>query len=219
MFSDHRVRKQVLRRRGVLRRGRLNGVSDLSQAIDAFDRAQLDRDADLAGTVLDPDFSLVRVQPTPSSQSREEWLALLPDYVVHDYEVVERFVHERGDTAAVLQQVRQSTTVSGQDIAGLDVVTDVWLRTPSGWRLWRRHLTPVAVDSAAGTGEGAAARMSGSGTGDGSDPSAKATVSEIAAVLATIADAGQDPAELTPADMEQYVEAFRALKHQGEQDQ
>jgi hypothetical protein len=75
------------------------------------------------------------------------------------------------------------------------------------------------VDSAAGTGEGAAARMSGSGTGDGSDPSAKATVSEIAAVLATIADAGQDPAELTPADMEQYVEAFRALKHQGEQDQ
>ncbi len=48
------------------------------------------------------------------------------------------------------------------------------------------------------------------------EPGSRATVTEVAAVIAAIANAGQDPAELTSQDMEQYVEAFRALKHQGD---
>ncbi|MDP9240236.1 MAG: nuclear transport factor 2 family protein [Actinomycetota bacterium] len=186
-------------------------MSDLSMAIGAFERAVLERDSGLAASVLDADFTVVQVEPAPSSVTRTEWLESLRDTTVHDHEVLERFVHEDGETAAVLQKVRMSATLGGDDRAGIEVLTDVWRLRADGWRLWRRHFTPPAGDAAATSEEHRAAR-----TADLARPAEvdKATVTEVAAVLAAIANAGHDPAELTPADMEQYVEAFRALKQQ-----
>jgi ketosteroid isomerase-like protein len=187
------------------------GVSDLSMAIGAFERAVLERDAALAASVLDPDFTVVQVEPAPSSVTRAEWLEALRDTTVHDHEVLERFVHEDGDTAAVLQKVRLTATVAGDDQAGTEVLTDVWRLRADGWRLWRRHFTPPAPAVLDASEARRAARMAELARPADAD---KATVTEVAAVLAAIADAGHDPAELTPADMEEYVEAFRALKQQ-----
>ncbi len=183
--------------------------------MDVLDRAQLERDTAAAQSVLDADFALVRVQPEPSALTRLQWLDALPDDVIHDYEVVERFVHEDSDTASVLQLVRLSATVAGQDRSGQQAVTDVWRRRSDGWRLWRRHVTPT-LEAEVETAQGVAARTAATGPGEGHDPAARATVTEVAAVLAAITDGGQDPASLSADDMEEYVEAFRALKRQGE---
>ena len=190
-------------------------MSDLSQAIDSFERAVLDGDADLAVGWLDADCARLQVDPTVSSLDRDEWAAALRTEVVHGYEVLERFVHEDADAAAVLQQVRLSATVDGQDRNGTQTLTDVWRQRGEGWRLWRRHVVPDA-DLAAEqqSSEAAAARAAMARdvrTGDAPEPS-KATVTEIAAVLAAIADAGEDPNALTMEEVEQYVQAFRALK-------
>jgi ketosteroid isomerase-like protein len=191
-------------------------VSDLRQAIESFDRAVLDGDAGLAATLLDAECARLQVEPTPSALERDGWLSAVDADVVHSHEVLERFVHEDGDTAAVLQQVRLSVTVDGQDRAGTQAITDVWRLRSNGWRLWRRHVTPDPglAEEQRGS-EAAAARAAaagGSESSDTSDRGTKATVTEIAAVLAAIADAGEDPNSLTMEDVEQYVQAFRALK-------
>lgn len=203
-------------------------MSDLSLAIGVLERAVLERDAVLAGSVLDPGFAAVQVEPAVSVVERDDFLAALREGAVAGHEVLERFVHEDGDTAAVLQQVRTGRAADPADPdadgAGLATVTDVWRQRADGWRLWRRHRTPSRDELGAAADERRASRAAGIGSApapdagpeSATDSTTRATVAEVAAVLAAIADAGQDPAQLSPADMEEYVEAFRALKHQSD---
>jgi hypothetical protein len=183
-------------------------------AIGALERAVLERDSTLAASVLDPGFSALQVEPEPSVVDRTDWLSALREDRVNTYEVLERFIHEDGDAAAVLQQVRLAASAGAQDRPGLEVVSDVWRLRADGWRLWRRHRTPSVEDLSAMADERRAARAAEAVRDN--EPGSRATVTEVAAVIAAIANAGQDPAELTSQDMEQYVEAFRALKHQGD---
>jgi ketosteroid isomerase-like protein len=118
---------------------------DLLDRIADFERAILDRDQDLAELCLHPAFALVLVHPSPVTMPRDRWMEMLPDYVVHSWDVEERASHVEGDCAAVLQRVDMRATVLGGDRSGTFVVTDVWRRGPDGWRLWRRHSTPLSA--------------------------------------------------------------------------
>jgi ketosteroid isomerase-like protein len=116
---------------------------DLAPRIDDFERCIESRDRTLADAVLDPDYALVLVHPAPAVMPRERWLEILPDYVVHEYEVQERTVDVDGDTAAVLQRVRMQATVMGEDRSGLFVISDTWRKRDGVWKVWRRHSTPL----------------------------------------------------------------------------
>jgi hypothetical protein len=118
---------------------------ELRDRMDAFQEVVLRRDADLAEKVLDEDYRLMLVQPSPAVMPRARWLEVLPDYMVDDYEVLSETVDADEDTAAVLSLVRMDATVLGEDRSGLFVVSDVWRRRPEGWRVWRRHSTPVTA--------------------------------------------------------------------------
>jgi hypothetical protein len=100
------------------------------------------RDEPLARSVLDEGYALMLVVPQPAVVPRSRWLEVLPDYVVHSYAVKHVEVDVDGDVAVVLQRVQMEATVLGEDRSGMFVLTDVWLRRPIGWRLWRRHSTP-----------------------------------------------------------------------------
>jgi ketosteroid isomerase-like protein len=127
-------------------RATLLAVSDeLMQRIDEFQRCIEQRDQTAAGRVLDEEFALVLVQPSLAAMPRERWLDVLPNYLVHDYEVQERTVDIDGDCAAVLQRARMKATVLGEDRSGVFVISDVWRRRNEQWRLWRRHSTPLAA--------------------------------------------------------------------------
>ncbi len=82
-------------------------------------------------------------QPAPVVMGRDEWVRLLPDYIVHDWQVQERVVAVDGDVATVLMRVAMQATVAGADRSGVFVVTDVWRRANDVWRVWRRHSTPL----------------------------------------------------------------------------
>lgn len=127
---------------------------DLLDRIADFERVLLDRDGELAEVCLHDEFALVLVRPSPATMLRDRWLELLPDYVVHSWQVEERVIDVEGDSAAVLQRVDMRATVLGGDRSGTFVISDVWLRGPDGWRLWRRHSTPLSAGVMPGVASG-----------------------------------------------------------------
>ncbi len=117
----------------------------LVEAMSAFQRVVLERDAETAERVLHPEFSLVLVHPASASMSRERWLSVLPDYVVSEWVVEESQSDVDGDCAAVLQRIRMRATVLGEDRSGVFVISDVWRYEQAGWRIWRRHSSPLSA--------------------------------------------------------------------------
>ena len=95
---------------------------------------------------LHEDYALVLVVPRPVVMLRDEWLRVLPDYLVHSYEIHNQIVHVAADTAAILTLATQHATVLGADRSGRFVLSDVWLRDRDEvWRVWRRHSTPASA--------------------------------------------------------------------------
>jgi ketosteroid isomerase-like protein len=129
---------------------------DLEPAIAEFQRCIDQRDQEAAAEVLDADFALVLVQPVRGVVPRERWLASLPDYVVHSYDVQERVVDVNGDCAAVLHRAEMRATVNGADRSGLFTISDIWRLRDGRWRIWRRHSTPLSAGPMPGSAEGRA---------------------------------------------------------------
>lgn len=119
--------------------------SELIERSERWQRAIEGRDVDAAGAILADDYALEIVQPTRAVMPRAQWLALLPEYIVFDYEVLERIVEVDGDLGLMFQRVRQGATVRGADRSGIFVLTDTWRRQDGVWKAWRRHSTPLAA--------------------------------------------------------------------------
>jgi PhnB protein len=102
--------------------------------------------------------------------------------------------------------VRRAVEAGAREVAP---VTD-----EHGWRLGRVE-DPYGHDWEIGQPLGAWPPAAAAGTP--AEPGERAaTVAEVAAVLAAVADVLPRGVTLSAADMEEYVEAFRALKSQGE---
>lgn len=120
-------------------------LDELTAAMRRFDDAVQQRDHDAAEEVLDEDYALVLVHPSAALMPRARWLQVLDDYVVHSYVVEEQHVDQIDDVATVLSRVRMQATVLGEDRSGMFVITDVWRRRDGGWRVWRRHSSPLSA--------------------------------------------------------------------------
>ncbi len=124
-----------------------DGAQDPREALIArsalWDAAVADRDEAAARRLLHPDFALEGLQPLRSVMTRAVWLEMMPDHVVHEWEVEDRLVDLDGDYASLLQRVRMRTTVLGEDRSGVVVVSDLWRCVQGEWLVWRRHLTPL----------------------------------------------------------------------------
>ena len=123
----------------------MSDVEDLLARNAAFDRAVQDRDHDAAEDVLHPAYELVLVHPAPARMPRARWLAVLDDYLVHSWDVLEQQVDVLGDVGSILSMVRMDATVLGEDRSGLFAITDTWIRTADTWRVWRRHSSPLSA--------------------------------------------------------------------------
>lgn len=113
-------------------------MAEFQRCIEARDRVGAER-------VLDDGYALVLVAPARAVMSRDRWLEVLKDYVIHDYVIDEQIVNEEGDCAVVVHRVRMAATVLGEDRSGVFVISDVWRRRRDGWRVWQRHSTPLSA--------------------------------------------------------------------------
>ena len=125
--------------------------ADLELAMTEFQRCIAERDVEAAAVVLDADYALVLVQPAAAVVPKDHWLATLPDYVVHSYDVQEQLIDVDGDVAAVLQRAQMQATVGGVDRSGVFIVTDIWRRRDGQWRVWKRHSTPLTAGPVPGS--------------------------------------------------------------------
>ena len=123
----------------------MSDETDLSERWAAWQQAIERRDVDAARACLDDDFVLELVQPEAAVRTRAQWLAMLPDYVVSAYDVLDRLVDVDGDLGIVLHRARMTATVLGADRSGVFVVTDIWRRRDGVWKVWRRHSTPMSA--------------------------------------------------------------------------
>lgn len=110
-----------------------------------WDRAIKERDVIAVADLLHDDYALVIVQPAQAIMHRDQWLGLLPDYIVSEWDIQEQIIDVDGDVAAVLQRVKMTAAVLGQDRSGTFVTSDIWRRTGAGWKVWRRHSTPMTA--------------------------------------------------------------------------
>lgn len=108
---------------------------------DAIER----RDAEEAARTLADDYALVVIQPQAAVIGRDEWLRMLPDYVVTGYTVEERIIETSPDLCTVFQRVDQRAIVQGVERSGIFILVDVWVRNADEWRVWRRHSTPLSA--------------------------------------------------------------------------
>lgn len=116
---------------------------DLQAAVNRFQDCIETRDRGLADVLLDDDFALVLVHPAVVVMHRERWLVVLDDYVVDSLHVAESVVDLAGDVAVILHRDVMSATVLGEDRSGTFVITDIWRLRADGWKIWRRHSTPL----------------------------------------------------------------------------
>jgi ketosteroid isomerase-like protein len=129
-------------------------AEDLLRRAALWDRAIEERDEVAAAELLAPEFALELVQPVRSVMTRDVWLEVLADYVVHEWDVEEQNVDVDGDYAAHLQRVRMQATVMGEDRSGIFVISDLWRRIDGEWRIWRRHSTPLSAGQLGGPASG-----------------------------------------------------------------
>jgi ketosteroid isomerase-like protein len=120
-------------------------VDGLAARNEEWRQAIEDRDQERAAQILDADYALVLVHPAPATVPRAQWLAMLPDYVVHSWDVREQRVEVEGDVGLVCSLVDMRATVLGEDRSGPFVITDIWLARDGDWHVWRRHSAPLSA--------------------------------------------------------------------------
>ena len=87
---------------------------------------------------LAPEYALVsRLGTMP----RDEWLAVARDYNVDDFRFDDVDVHVYGDAAVVRARYWQQAELRGQNLTGMFLLTDVWVRGDGGWKIVSRHST------------------------------------------------------------------------------
>ncbi|HEX6709653.1 MAG TPA: nuclear transport factor 2 family protein [Rubrobacter sp.] len=69
---------------------------------------------------------------------RQEWMATVPVYEVHSYEITDVVVQDYEDIAVVLADLQLEATVRGEDRSGSFAVTDVWVRRDGRWQVVAR---------------------------------------------------------------------------------
>ena len=108
---------------------------DLAARSGDFERVVLDRDRELAANTLTEDFALVLLHPAPLVVTRAEWIAMLPDYIVHAWVVQEQMIEVRSGLGVVFQRVHMDATVLGEDRSGVFVLSDLWGPVDHVWRI------------------------------------------------------------------------------------
>ncbi len=72
---------------------------------------------------------------------KQQWLAVLTQYMIQDFTFGEMVVHTYGDTATVAYPYHQTATSHGDDLTGDYVILDVWRKDGASWKVAARYST------------------------------------------------------------------------------
>ncbi len=104
--------------------------SDLAAIIERRDVAAAER-------ILGAEYALRA--PGIGEMPRAQWLAALPEYVVHSSELNDVRIDVYGETGLMRSRYKQHATVFGKDRSGELLMTDVWVKRDGRWQIVARH--------------------------------------------------------------------------------
>ena len=99
------------------------------------------RDVMTMQAILADDSALVvGIQGQPLKVvAREPLLATLPGYQVESFSIDDIRVTAYGDVVVAVMLFTQKATAEGLDRSAQFLLTDIWVKTPTGWRVAERH--------------------------------------------------------------------------------
>jgi ketosteroid isomerase-like protein len=93
-----------------------------------------------AALQADSYFLAIGIQGMPiQTVSKSQWLANLKYYVTESYSIDDMKVNVHGGSAVVMMLFTQKATVRGSDRSAQFVITDIWTKEKSGWKISERH--------------------------------------------------------------------------------
>jgi hypothetical protein len=117
-------------------------VAEIEDMERVWNEANLRRDVDFATNLLAPEFKLIIGVEGKSFQvlPREQWLSVLPHYVIQSYEITDMRVSIWNDLAVAALAIRQAAEpLNGRDITGNFLITDIWVLRNNKWLVVERH--------------------------------------------------------------------------------
>ena len=96
----------------------MDAAGTVRERDEQWNRALRARNLTYVTDFLHDDYALVLVFPTQVTVSRAEWLRMLPDYVISQWNVQQSVWDVQGDSAAHLQLVDQRALVLGNPGTG-----------------------------------------------------------------------------------------------------
>ncbi|HEY5946850.1 MAG TPA: nuclear transport factor 2 family protein [Kofleriaceae bacterium] len=119
----------------------MSDEEDVRAQATAWAEAIANRDQEAAGQILGEEYALMA--PGLAVMPRAQWLAALPEYVVHSYAFNDVSIRVYGEAAVMRSRYQQSATVFGRDRSGEMFVTDVWVKRDNRWQVVARHTSFV----------------------------------------------------------------------------
>ena len=102
------------------------------------------RDVEYLDQVLGENFVLTTGRPGAEVRSRQAWLDVTRErYQIDSFEFEWVRVEAYGDAAVVRSRYHQRAEMDGEDRSYPYLMTDVWIRRESAWRLVTRHVSPL----------------------------------------------------------------------------
>jgi ketosteroid isomerase-like protein len=103
-------------------------------------QAVLENDMDKLELILAQDYTLAanNFPGGLTRLSRQKWMATVPVYDVHSYELRDIVVHLYGDVAVVLANLGLQARVQGEDRSGSSAFADVWVEREGRWQVAMR---------------------------------------------------------------------------------
>jgi ketosteroid isomerase-like protein len=121
----------------------MSDTQEIESLEDAFSKAIVEKDMVRLDALLAPEYRLVGVRSTGSSDMpRDAWFAGLGRMVFSRFEPAVTSVEVFGDTALATIEGSWALEFDGRRIDESFYVTDVWVRRDGQWRIVRRHSSP-----------------------------------------------------------------------------
>lgn len=121
---------------------------EVEQAERSWNAAILKRDHDAAAQHMAPEYRLIiGIEDQPLRVfPREEWLAQLPNYLIHSHAIHDLHVSAFGEVAvATLNYSQVAEPFQGRDISGKFLISDIWVRRDGRWLVAERHSSRLEV--------------------------------------------------------------------------
>jgi ketosteroid isomerase-like protein len=114
--------------------------AELARLQEDWMRALQQRDMDTLERIVGSGFRFMAIHLAPEPMTREQWMAAAREgYTIVSFAYEQMDVDVFGDTGIVHSRYSQVASYHHTSLSNVFRLTDVWSRTPDGWRVQARH--------------------------------------------------------------------------------